>query len=491
MPKNRPPKPNSPRTQIALRPPGYRSRRGYEQALVTLTDSRTKKRRDYWLGPFGSPQSRELYHLLIAQWEALDRRLPDQLYAQQRIAMQIRSTRGAHGGESRLEADETISDLIGAYWRWTKTYYSSSERTLIKGALRIVRKLFGSTPASEFGPNRLRLVRDDMVRGDPHGDKPRIAWSRPYVNGQIHRVCAMFKWAASHEKLPASIYQQLKTVPALKRGRSPARETKPVGPVAVETVEATRPFLSRQVNALIDLQLNTGARGGELFMLRPRDLVMEDSKGVWMVYLKQHKTAHHGHARTLYLGPKAQAAIRPFLSGAALDACLFSPAQAEQERLAARAAARKTPLSCGNVPGSNRVQSRRWTPADHYTADSYRRAIERACDQAFPHPDPVYHRQRIIVPGARSDRKPRTRLETLKEVHERLTVEQREELNRWRKAHRWHPHQLRHTAATIIRRECGLEAARIALGHSSALVTDAVYAQRDMDKVVEVMKRIG
>ncbi len=204
MPKNRPPKPNSQRTQTALRPPGYRSRRGYEQALVTLTDSRTKKRRDYWLGPFGSPQSRELYHLLIAQWEALDRRLPDQLYAQQRIAMQIRSTRRAHGGESTLEADETISDLIGAYWRWTRTYYSSSERTLIKGALRIVRKLFGSTPASEFGPNRLRLVRDDMVRGDPHGDRPRIAWSRPYVNGQIHRVCAMFKWAASHEKLPAS-----------------------------------------------------------------------------------------------------------------------------------------------------------------------------------------------------------------------------------------------------------------------------------------------
>ena len=41
------------------------------------------------------------------------------------------------------------------------------------------------------------------------------------------------------------------------------------------------------------------------------------------------------------------------------------------------------------------------------------------------------------------------------------------------------------------RRQFGLEAAQIALGHSSALVTEAVYAQRDMEKVAEVMTKIG
>ena len=66
-----------------------------------------------------------------------------------------------------------------------------------------------------------------------------------------------------------------------------------------------------------------------------------------------------------------------------------------------------------------------------------------------------------------------------------------EKARAWRSEHRWFPHQLRHSAATLIRRKFGLEAARIALGHSSALVTDAVYAERDMDKVVEVMKKIG
>jgi hypothetical protein len=37
--------------------PTYRIRGGYDQALVTLTDARTKKRRDYWLGPALSPET--------------------------------------------------------------------------------------------------------------------------------------------------------------------------------------------------------------------------------------------------------------------------------------------------------------------------------------------------------------------------------------------------------------------------------------------------
>ncbi|MBX3361136.1 MAG: hypothetical protein KF705_06810 [Phycisphaeraceae bacterium] len=59
------------------RVPSYRSRAGYSHALVTLTDSATGKRRDYWLGPHGSPESREAYHRVLAEWEANGRRFPD------------------------------------------------------------------------------------------------------------------------------------------------------------------------------------------------------------------------------------------------------------------------------------------------------------------------------------------------------------------------------------------------------------------------------
>ena len=34
-------------------PPSYRQRKGYDQAIVTLTDSVTGYRKDYWLGTYG------------------------------------------------------------------------------------------------------------------------------------------------------------------------------------------------------------------------------------------------------------------------------------------------------------------------------------------------------------------------------------------------------------------------------------------------------
>jgi integrase len=54
----------------------------------------------------------------------------------------------------------------------------------------------------------------------------------------------------------------------------------------------------------------------------------------------------------------------------------------------------------------------------------------------------------------------------------------------------WHPNQLRHSAATMIRRDYGLEAAQVILGHSKADVTQ-IYAERDSAKAIEVVKRIG
>jgi integrase len=54
----------------------------------------------------------------------------------------------------------------------------------------------------------------------------------------------------------------------------------------------------------------------------------------------------------------------------------------------------------------------------------------------------------------------------------------------------WHPHQLRHTKATEIRREAGLDAARVVLGHRSAQITE-LYAEADTSKAAEVMAKLG
>jgi integrase len=79
-------------------------------------------------------------------------------------------------------------------------------------------------------------------------------------------------------------------------------------------------------------------------------------------------------------------------------------------------------------------------PSKHYRVDSYRRAIQRACKRAG-------------VPT-------------------------------------WFPHQLRHSLATKVRRDFGLEAAQIILGHQSLDVTQ-IYAERNVRTAMHVIAEIG
>ena len=169
-------------------PPTYRQRKGYDQAIVTLTDSVTRYRKDYWLGAYGSPESRELYHRVLAQWESGGRRLPVTLDDKPADIAQV-----------------SVTEVLNAYWKWASKYYGHSELGCMRMVIRLLRQMYGSTSAADFGPNRLRLIREQMILGDPNADPPRKPWARRTVNHNVHRIIAIFKWAASHELIPAGV----------------------------------------------------------------------------------------------------------------------------------------------------------------------------------------------------------------------------------------------------------------------------------------------
>jgi site-specific recombinase XerC len=60
----------------------------------------------------------------------------------------------------------------------------------------------------------------------------------------------------------------------------------------------------------------------------------------------------------------------------------------------------------------------------------------------------------------------------------------------WQKAHRWHPNQFRHSFATRVRREHGLEAAQVLLGHARADVIQE-DAERNEQLAAAVAVKIG
>lgn len=98
----------------------------------------------------------------------------------------------------------------------------------------VVRELFGRTPAAEFGPKQLKAVRQAMVERD---------WCRNVVNAQVDRVKRMFKWATAEEMIPGDVYHSLLAVESLRRGTPGVRDTEPVKPVPIETLEAILPHL--------------------------------------------------------------------------------------------------------------------------------------------------------------------------------------------------------------------------------------------------------
>ena len=132
-------------------------------------------------------------------------------------------------------------------------------------------------------------------------------------------------------------------------------------------------------------------------------------------------------------------------------------------------------MSCGNGPGKKRKNNPKVKAGERYDVASYRRAIYRACDKAFPPEPPL---------AKRKD-------ETIAQWKNRLkSSNQLEKLKRWQKKHRWAPNQLRHAAGTEVRKRFGLEAAQVTLGHSTARITE-VYAERDLAKAIEVAHQVG
>ena len=322
--------------------------------------------------------------------------------------------------------------------------------------------LYEHEPVDAFGPKALKVVINRMID---------IGQCRTTINMNTGRIRRMFKWGLSEELLKAEVYQRLCSITGLQRGRTLAAEPDPIEPVSEEMMEAVLPYLKQTVADMVRFQRLAGCRPNEVCQLRPADI--DRSQDVWRYIPQSHKTEHRGRKRIIFIGPKAQAILLRYLARNPEMYC-FRPCDSEAKRRSEKHAARKTLISCGNRPGSNRKSAPKRQPSDHYSTSSYARAIERGCDLAFPLPAAVR----------------RAKGETMPQWRQRIEVFGRDVVVEHYTKYRWSPNRLRHAAATEIRQRFGLEAAQVVLGHSKADVTQ-IYAERDLLRAIEVARRIG
>lgn len=450
-------------TRNGARVPSYRLHKQSGQAIVTL-NSPGGVRQDVPLGAYGTPASHCKYQRVIAEWN-------------QRGRVPAPPVAGA--------GNINVAELILRFWEGhVISYYrhpdgtATSEQENYRQALRPLRSLYGNIPANDFDAPKLEawlLTVTQPLRTvtDPTSGEPRQlpGWCRTNANKNLSRIKSLFRWGVRKKLVRGDVLAELDAVPGLRAGRCDARETDPVRSVPEELIEAIKPFVSRPVAVMAELQVLCGARPGELSAMRTAEV--QTTGTAWVFRPAQHKNAHRGHTREIFLGPRAQELLRPLLKRD-LQAYVFSPQEAEAERLSKLRAGRTTPLSCGNSPGTNRKTEPIHQPGERYTVAAYRRAIERACAKAFPPPEPFAKQEG----------------ETIAQWQRRLTPEQCQELRSWQREHRWHPHQARHTAGTRARERFGPEGAQVFLGHKHIRVTE-VYAQTSAALAARVATEIG
>ena len=401
------------RSSGANRPPrlpSYCRHRASGQAYIKV------RGKVIYLGVYGSEASQAAYSAAIAAVLA-GREIP----------------RLRQGTDGHSPTSLTIRELCDRFTAHAaKTYLKggkpTSEVTIVSVACKRLTKMIGDHPASSFGPLTLKAFRETLVAD---------GLARSTVNALVSRIRRAFRWAAGEELIPASVPHALATVDGLRAGRSDARETPPVLPVADEIVDRTVEALPSVVADMVRVQRLTGMRPGEVCALRPCDL--DRTGDVWKYRPASHKTEHYGRERVVFLGPRAQSILLKYLARNS-ETCCFRPCDSEAKRRAALHAARVTPLSCGARPGSNVRRTPEIRPGDQYSVGSYRQAITRACKRAG--------------------------------------------------VERWRPNQLRHTTATEVRARFGLDAAQTVLGHASAKMSEH-YAEKDRSAAAEVARAIG
>ncbi len=326
--------------------------------------------------------------------------------------------------------DLRITELLVAYLEFARQYYRKNGRPT--GEIDNIRDAI--RPLSE------------LYRDGPIGDftpaclkavmhaMVNAGLSRKVVNARVNRLRRVFRWGVENELVEPHVLHALQAVAPLKKGCTTAPETEEVKPVPDANIEKVLPLVTAQVRAMIELQRLTGMRPGELVIMRPCDV--DRSKPIWLYHPMSHKTEHHGITREVFIGPQAQQILQPFLVRDA-ESFLFSPREAMLEHKRQRRLSAKDAKIRAAAHVKLRVSER---VGERYTRNSYHNAVYKACRKAGIRP--------------------------------------------------WGPNRLRHNAATLLREQFGIEAARVILGHTSAAMTE-IYAEMDRAKAADIMWQVG
>lgn len=261
--------------------------------------------RDYYLGKWDSEEARGRYAALL---------------------LELSAPPGASTAHPpRIPGASTgllVCDVLARWCVHARSYYSERgrERQQYAQALRPLERLFGLVPAREFDAVRLRQLQQAMLDGSwmtaedrAHPMVPRFGgWARRVVNGRLTRVRTVWRWAEGQGLVPPGTWQALRAVECVRRNRPGARDPVRARTTTLGEVKLVCRHLTVTLRACLLVQFWTGMRSAEVRTMRAGDV--DTSGQVWRYVPRAHKTDYLGHTKAVFIGPRAQAVLRPLLA---------------------------------------------------------------------------------------------------------------------------------------------------------------------------------
>ena len=347
----------------------------------------------------------------------------------------------------------TIGQLLEKY----EAYYRKNAPEVRNGLehpdLRLIKRVrqflqpYAEWSVDSLGPDELNEVKTALLKHKYKKEKQEKHYTRRGINDTLKWIKKILKWGVGRNIVKnetlIGIENELKL---LRMGEKGAKDNIKRGRVSEEEFNQVVGVLTSVVGDMLKLVWHTGMRPYEICEMRPYDILRDDPE-CWIYIpgrdhtpIGNHKTMRYGKVKVIPLAGECIDILSKRIDNFDSKEYIFSPQDSISEFLKTKHLNRKTSLSCGNKPGSNRKENPKKKPTGRYTNNTFAQACKRGCRRAG--------------------------------VEEFI------------------PYDLRRTVATKTRAELGKEAAKTLLGHAEESTTD-IYLLEEVQEAMKVAKALA
>lgn len=200
----------------------------------------------------------------------------------------------------------TIEEIVNLYLAERADYYDAGDgngptRHLqnIKSALKPFVQQLGDRPLCDLDAPLLASLRDRWVA--------EAKLVRSSINRRLEYITKLVKWCIERGYSTPEQLIGLTTVERIRRNRYGARDNAPIRSADRDDVLAVIDALPKPLRDMMEMMQLTGMRPGEVRRMKMADLRRLTHKGkpVFKYTLKDHKMAHLGKRRRVFLAGRA------------------------------------------------------------------------------------------------------------------------------------------------------------------------------------------